>query len=51
MAEWNMAPDITIPIKGFAMWQVPIAITLISEKLFNGHARLSKARRSDPRVE
>jgi len=54
MAEWNMAPASTISNKGFTAWQVPIDITLLSEKLFavlSGLTRLSQAVGSDPRVE
>ena len=45
MAEWNIASDITILVKGFSRCNVPLAITLISEKLFavsNGFAQLTK---------
>ena len=45
MAERNIAPDITILVKGFSRWNVPIAITLISEELFavlNGFTQLTK---------
>ncbi|HEY4257786.1 MAG TPA: hypothetical protein VGM66_11280 [Candidatus Udaeobacter sp.] len=46
MDEWNIAPDITILVKGFTGCKVPLAITLISEKLFavfKGFAQLTKA--------
>ena len=42
MAEWNMAPDMTIVVKSLTGQRVEIAITLIYEKLFdvfNGFAR------------